>query len=216
MQSNGRIWLVDDYPAFLKLTVSLLEDFGWEVVPFESGRALLDAYSPTPPECLLLDVRLPDITWDELLRGIRQVDAHAPVVLITGAPELEIAIAALKEGVHDYLVKPIEPQRLREVVQGALDQSEARMGVESHVREARRKLQRLTPREREVLDLLVQGAASKVIAARLDCSKKTVDVHRSAILRKFDVDNVVEVVRVFLQATADSRTDLPTGRAKTS
>lgn len=211
MQTKGRIWLVDDYPAFLKLTVSVLEDFGWDVVPFEAGQALLAAYSPSPPECLLLDVRLPDVAWDELLRGIRRVDPHAPVVLITGAPDIEIAVSALKEGVHDFLVKPIEPQRLGEVVSTALALSEARMGVEIQVREARRRLERLTPREREVLDLLVQGLPSKVIATRLGCSKKTVDVHRSAILRKFDVDNVVEVVRLHLLATADSETGSPGG-----
>lgn len=209
MPMNKRIWLVDDYPAFLKLTTSVLEGFGWEVLPFGAGRELLDAYSPAPPECLLLDVRLPDVTWDELLRGIRAKDPHTPVVLITGAPEIESAVSALKVGVHDYLVKPIEPERLRDVVGGALALSEARMGAETQVREARRRLERLTPREREVLDLLVQGAASKVIAARLGCSKKTVDVHRSAILRKFDVDNVVEVVRLYLLTTADSELGSP-------
>lgn len=197
-RQRGRVWLVDDYPAFVDITSRWLTGFGYEVRPFVLGNDLLAAYEPGPPECLLLDVRLPDVGWLELLHGVRKLDPFVPVLLITGMPDVEIAVAALKEGVHDFLTKPIESERLHEVVQGALDVSESRAQADGAAREARRRLQRLTAREREVLELLVEGSASKVIAERLGCSKKTVDVHRSAILRKFDVDNVVELVRLYL------------------
>jgi len=194
------VYLVDDDAAVRDGFTALFRSVGLTVRSFESGEAFLRGIDPGDVGCLVLDVRMPGMSGLELQERLLDRGVALPIVLISAHADVPMAVRAMKSGAVDFLEKPVNEQDLLERVQGCLREARRiREDVES-MAGARARLDILTPREREVVDLLVKGESSKVIAAQLDISPRTVDVHRSHIMEKLDVRSIAELVAIVLRA----------------
>ena len=198
VSEKGTVFLVDDDRDVAEYLETLLAASGYDTQAFTTGGEFLQRYAPGPPACALVDLRLPGIGGIELQRCLRLRNDPLPVVIMTGYPSASTAVEAMKLGAVDYVEKPIDPVALLKAVDGAMEvarrQHERRVERET----VARMMARLTPREREVLDLVVAGHPSKDIAEQLGLSKKTVDLHRSHIMSKLEAQSVVDVVTMAL------------------
>jgi two-component system, LuxR family, response regulator FixJ len=192
------VFVVDDDEAVCDSLELLLTSVGRRVETFLSARAFLDAYDPARPGCLVLDVRMPGISGLELQERLTALDADLPVLFVTAHGDVPMAVRALQAGAVDFLQKPYREQELLERIDAALAVDRRRR--DRRARDARRDrcLDRLTPREREVLDHVVAGDANKVTAGALGISERTVEIHRGRMMRKMEAGSVAELVRLLL------------------
>jgi FixJ family two-component response regulator len=195
-----RVIVVDDQPEIHTLLRQWLQSVSLSMESFTTAQAFLEAHGFDGPGCLLLDVRLPDSSGLEVLEYLARQPHCLSVVVMTGYGDVPMAVRAMQAGASDFLEKPLNAQVLLECVLRALKESAQR-----HQRHLERSAfaarhARLTRREREVLELLVTGNTSKVIASRLGISRKTLHIHRANVLKKLEVANLVELVRATLLA----------------
>ena len=192
--SSGTVFLIDDDPdARAHLSFHLVKA-GYTVQAFEGAAGYLAAVGPVDAGCLVLDLQLGAETGLDLLTLLEERNEERPVVMISAEPEVTSVVRAVRRGAVDFLVKPVEPAALCERVAQCLALDETRRERAAAAREIRRRYEKLTPREREVMPLLVRGSPVKRIAADLGISPKTADVHRGRILQKMDCDGVVDLV----------------------
>lgn len=194
------VYVVDDDDGVRESLSALLESVGIETMAFASAEASLQAVEARRPACMLVDVRMPGIGGLELQRVLKERETEIPVVMITGHGDISMAVRAMKEGAIDFLEKPFNDQELIELVQECQKRGLAAEQQRIRHMEAQYRLDRLTDREREVMRCMVNGNTSKQIAAMLDLSPKTVDVHRSNIMKKVEVTSVAELVHISLDA----------------
>jgi two-component system response regulator FixJ len=180
-----RAYIVDDDPALRRTIMRLLTDSDIAAEEFGSAERFLDNYSKRPIGCVLLDVRLPGMDGLELLERISGLPPPNPVVMLSGFGDIPSAVRAVQMGAIDFLQKPFGKEQLLEVVGKAFDK------VSASVLKAR-EFEALTPRERDVLLALSDGASNKVVAARLGLSPRTVEMHRARLFRKLGVSNVTQ------------------------
>jgi FixJ family two-component response regulator len=197
MGTNGDVvYVVDDDAAIRKALVRLLRSMGLEVVAFSTAQEFLDAAPTRRPACLVLDVRLPGIGGLDLQSRLGQSQPNLPVIFITGYGNVPTSVRAMKGGAIDFLQKPFQDDDLLAAVQHALALSRHAL-AESLVRaEIQQRLDTLTRREREVMELVVTGMLNKQIAAELGAAEKTIKVHRGRVMHKMKVNSVAELVRV--------------------
>jgi FixJ family two-component response regulator len=202
---DGTVFLVDDNDAFRQSTQWLLSSYGLRVEEFKDGNAFLTRYAVTQPaardrECLLLDVRMPGMTGlqvqDELLA--RQSDV--PIIFITAHGDVQLAVQAMRRGAFDFLEKPFSDQSLIDAIGSALAREDERLVRDREVGGVRANLQSLTPRERQVLDLVVEGALNKTVADKLGISVKTVELHRSRVMEKMRAQSLAQLIQMVMQA----------------
>ena len=198
------VFVVDDDADTRRLCSHLLAKDGLRVESFEAADAYLDAVSPDLPGCLLLDLRLGGESGLELLERMRDIDDRRPVVMISAGAEVPEVMRAVRGGAVDFLTKPIDPVELRARCRVAIQIDAERRAADAADADVRRRLDRLTPREREVLPLLVSGEPVKRIALQLGISPKTADVHRSRILNKMDCESVVALVHAAARIPAEA------------
>jgi FixJ family two-component response regulator len=194
------VYLVDDDAAVRAGFTALFRSVGLPVRSFDSAESFLEGVEPDAEGCLLLDVRMPGMSGLELQERLRDRGVALPIVLISAHADVPMAVRAMKTGAVDFLEKPVNEQELLERVQACLRTAHRLREEADSTAAARARLEGLTPREREVVELLVEGESSKVIAARLDISPRTVDVHRSHIMEKLGVKSVAELVAIVLRA----------------
>lgn len=192
------VFVVDDDEAMRDSIRFLLESVNLPVRTFASARNFIESSDPRQNGCLLLDVRMPDMSGMELLEKLSAGGAPWPVIVITGHGDVPMAVRALKWGAFDFIQKPFNPRDLLDRVHAALELSR-----EKHLRSLADGAHRalfltLTDREMEVVDLVVAGNSSKIIARNLGISPKTVDIHRANIMRKLNVHTVAEMVQLRL------------------
>jgi RNA polymerase sigma factor (sigma-70 family) len=193
------VFIVDDDEAVRDSLALLIESVGLSASTFESASDFLAAYDPGTAGCLVLDVRLPGMSGLDLQQRLAAEGSDLPIVFITGHGDVPMAVRAMRRGAVDFLQKPFGDQDLLDRVQEALEQqSGLRAQLESKTAIAE-KLASLTPRERQVLQLVVEGLANKVIANRLDLSQRTVEVHRANIMRKTSADSLAHLVRMVMR-----------------
>ena len=180
-----RAYIVDDDPALRRTIRRLLEGECIDGEEFESAECLLDGYSERPVGCVLLDVRLPGMDGLELLGRISDVSPPNPVVMLSGFADIPSAVQAVKMGAIDFLQKPFRKEQLLEVVGKAFETIAA---ASSKARE----FEALTPRERDVLLALSDGASNKIVAYRLNLSPRTVEMHRARMFKKLGVSNLTQ------------------------
>ncbi len=192
--------VVDDEPTIQALFQRMAAPGGFEVATYGTARALLDAIDDTRPGCLVIDLVLPDLTGIEVLEEISRRQCQLPVVFMSGMARVGEAVKAPKLGSDDFVEKPFELKTMVETLQRAieLDRQRRRSGKEH--RELRERFERLTRRETEVMEQIVQGAANKEVAARLGLSPKTVEVHRANVMRKTGAGSLAELVRMHVAA----------------
>jgi FixJ family two-component response regulator len=196
------VYVVDDDDGVRESLSALLESVGIETMAFATAESSLQAVEVQRPACMLVDVRMPGIGGLELQRLLKERETEIPVVMITGHGDISMAVRAMKEGAIDFLEKPFNDQELIELVQECQKRGLVAEQQRTRQMEARYRLDRLTDREREVMRCMVNGNTSKQIAAMLELSPKTVDVHRSNIMKKVEVTSVAELVHISLDADA--------------
>lgn len=188
------VFLVDDNDEFRKSTCWLLEDAGFEVRSFASAAALLSALDSEPPErsgsCILSDVRMPRMNGIELQQELKRRGVELPMVFVTGHADVPLAVEAMRNGAANFIEKPFDPMMLVHALRTVTDHGSP---ATQHA-----VLERLTPRERQVLELVVAGKLNKTIADVLGISIKTVELHRSNLMAKLGARNVAEVIRIAL------------------
>jgi two-component system, LuxR family, response regulator FixJ len=199
MNATRTIHVVDDDPAMRDSLRMLLEASGFVVRVFDSASALLTV-SPGGIGCVLTDVRMPDIDGIALLRRLRDLGCRLPVIVMTGQGDIAIAVQAMKAGAVDFLEKPFGDDALFEAIGRALEQSERLREIAALSESAASRLAMLTPREREVFDLLVSGLPNKAIANSLGASPRTIEVHRARVFEKLKANNLPDLVRLVLAA----------------
>jgi len=193
------VFVVDDDPALLRLIRKLLEPQGHRVETFGSGAEFLAAYSPDRTGCLVLDVRMPGMSGLALQERLAVDAINLPIVIITGYGEVPIAVKAMRQGAFDFIEKPFSGQLLVDRVQAALAEDARRRESRMTRDEIRRRRATLTPRERQVMDLVVQGEPNKLVGSALGLSPKTVEVHRANVMKKMAAHSLADLVRMSLQ-----------------
>jgi two-component system response regulator FixJ len=203
------VFIVDDDGAVRDSLVTLLESHGYRALSFPSAETFVD-FLEAPPSagCLLLDVNLPGASGLTLLRRMSEKFQDMPILMITGMGQVAVAVEAMKAGALDFLEKPLDPDRLFALVDRALDIS-ARASASTEERSrARARLDHLTPRELAVFEQLAMGRTNKQIAAELEISPRTVEIHRANLMDKLETSSVADLIR--LSAAAGTKRD--TGR----
>lgn len=193
---TGNVFVVDDDPQVRRSIEQIGRSVGLTVLTFASADEFLKSNIANVTGCLVTDVRMPGMNGLELQRQLVESGFPLPIILITGYAEVPMAVQAIKAGAFDFIQKPYRPQALVEVIQRAIALDASHGKQRRLLREIRSRLASLSPRESEVLELLVSGKTTKRIAAALNISPTTVDFHRNNILGKMCVDNLVELTRV--------------------
>lgn len=190
------VHVVDDDGAIRDALAWLLGTRGLASRTWASAEAFLAGHDPAAPGCLVLDIRMEGMSGIELFDALRAVGSTLPVIFLTGHGDVPLAVEAMRGGAVDFLQKPFDNQALLERVRQAIERGRD-LRVEAQQRDAAAaRLARLSPREREVLELLVLGRMNKAIAAELGISAKTVEDHRASVMRKMQVRSVAELVRL--------------------
>ena len=194
----ARLYVVDDDAAVCESVSWLLASVGVETTIFHSGGEFLEHYAGDHPACVILDVRMPQMSGTRLQQELAEFAPHVAIIFVSAHGDIKMSVRSMQRGAIDFLEKPYEPQYLLDVAQVGLDK--ARTMYTEHVRreELQRRLDTLTPREREILTFVVQGLPSQNVARRLGMSVKTVDVHRTRIKSKTDADSINTLVRDIL------------------
>jgi FixJ family two-component response regulator len=190
------VFVVDDDASIRDALRSLIHSVGLRVELFESPREFLQGKRPDAPSCLVLDVRLPGKSGLDLQRELAAANIHIPIIFITGHGDIPMSVRAMKAGAVEFLTKPFRDQDLLDAIQVGLERDSARREREAEVAVLRKRLESLTPREREVLPLVVSGLLNKQAAAELGTTEATVKVHRSQLMRKMGASSLADLVRM--------------------
>ena len=199
----GLVYVVDDDEAVRDSMRWLLEANGFQVSSFASAEEFLARLpDPEPIACLLLDVRMPGMSGLELHEELVRRGSALPLIFITGHGDVPMAVSRMKKGAHDFLEKPFSDAQLRQLVTECLARAEAAHRDLRDDREASERIERLTGRERQVLELIVAGRLNKQIADDLGISIKTVEAHRANIMDKLGARTMADLMRIALRAGA--------------
>jgi FixJ family two-component response regulator len=190
------VLVIDDDPSVRKALGRLLRSAGLRVELFESAEEFLAYPLPDVPACAVLDVRMPGLDGLELQRRLADSDAGLPIVFITGHGDIPMTVRAMKAGAVDFLSKPFDDQALLSAVRQAIAVHEQARRERAELAEIRRRAESLSPREREVMELVVSGLLNKQVGHRLGVTEKTVKAHRAQVMRKMGVHSLAELVRL--------------------
>jgi FixJ family two-component response regulator len=190
------VFVIDDDRMIRDGLHSLIKSVGLRVETFASAQAFLEAKRPDAPACLVLDVRMPGLSGLDLQLKLRDGGIPIPIIFITGHGDIPMSVRAMKEGAHEFLTKPVRGQDLLDAVQKALTSDRALRQERQEANEIRARFESLTPREKEVLELVVAGLLNKQIADRLGMSELTVKTHRAHVMEKTQADSLAHLVRM--------------------
>jgi two-component system response regulator FixJ len=193
------IFIVDDDSAVRDALKLLLRSVGQAVETFGAGQEFLDAYNDDRAGCLVLDIRMPGMSGLELQQKLNEKHAILPIIFITGHGDVPMAVEAMQAGAVDFIQKPFRDQDLIDRINQALEKDHNNRAALGERNDIRRRLETLTPREREVLDLVVHGKANKVIAGDLKLSQRTVEIHRARVMEKMQASSLAHLVRMVLE-----------------
>ena len=193
---SATVFVVDDDQAVRQSLDMLIKSVGHSVQTFRSAQEFLDAYDPQKPGCLVLDIRMPGMSGLELQKTLRQRRIEIPTIFITGHGDVPVAVRALKDGAFEFLEKPFSKQMLLEHIRDALKADDERRAQRGASDAMETRMSSLTDRERQVMEMVVQGKVNKEIAAALGLSKKTVEVHRANVMQKLQADSIAELVKI--------------------
>jgi FixJ family two-component response regulator len=192
---DQKIYIIDDDEALRDSLVWLLESSGYRVAAYESAEVFLAAYTPAMTGCLVLDVRMPGMSGLELFEELRTRHCTLPVIFITGHGDVPMAVSAVKKGAVDFIEKPFGDRDMLGLIEQCLAAEQAGRLKRRLDADTARRLDHLTQREREVLDLIILGKLNKQIADVLGISIKTVEVHRARVMEKMGANSLAELVQ---------------------
>ena len=196
MIPTPRVFLVDDQPAVLKALSRLLVSAGFAVTAFGSAQEFLDSGNADALGCLVLDLAMPGMNGMELQQALLARASALPIIFLTGHGDIDTGVQAMKFGAADFLTKPVDGDKLLSAVQAAFDRNRQILSDRAEQDEIKARLDSLTPREREVLELVVEGKLNKQAAAELGTVEKTIKVHRARVMSKMKVRSLAELVRL--------------------
>lgn len=196
IEPKPTVFVIDDDAAIRDALQSLISSMKLHVELFGSAAEFLQRERPDVPSCLVLDVRLPGISGLDFQRKLTEAKRSIPVIFITGHGDIPMSVRAMKAGAVEFLTKPFRDQDLLDAIHVALERDRARRQQESEIMVLRERFESLTPREQEVLPLVVSGRLNKQIAAELGASEITVKVHRASVMRKMQADSLPDLVKM--------------------
>ena len=190
------VFVIDDDALIRDGIQSLIKSIGLCVETFASARDFMLAKRPDAPACLVLDVRMPGLSGLDLQRKLSNADIHIPIIFITGHGDIPMSVRAMKEGAVEFLTKPVRGQDLLDAVQKAVARDRGLRKERAELMELRARFDSLTPREREVLNLVVAGLLNKQIADELGTSELTIKTHRAHVMEKTRAESLAHLVRM--------------------
>jgi RNA polymerase sigma factor (sigma-70 family) len=192
--SEGTVFIVDDDLSMRRALARLCQSAGLNVKVFESAREFLDSGASDSPACLVLDVRMPGLSGLDLQSELATRNIQTPIVFISGHADIPTSVRAIKAGAVDFLTKPFKDKNLISIIREALSKDVRLKAAQGELESIKCQLQTLTPRERQVFDLVIKGLLNKQIAAQIGASEQTIKVHRHRVMDKMRVVSVAELV----------------------
>jgi len=190
------VFVVDDDASMRRAVSNLIRSVGFRAEAFATAQEFLAVNQPDAPSCLILDVRLPQVSGLDIQTELIKTQKQLPIIFITGYGDIPMSVKAMKAGAVEFLTKPFRDQDLLDAVTVALERSRLNRTNEKAATELRAKFQKLTPREQEVMALVTGGFLNKQIAAELGVSEITVKVHRGNVMKKFGVKSLADLVKM--------------------
>ncbi|MCM3869110.1 MAG: response regulator transcription factor [Pyrinomonadaceae bacterium] len=194
--TEATVFVVDDDKSVREALESLIRSVGLRVETFASAREFLEKRRSEVPGCLVLDVRMPGLSGLDLQREMSNTKIQTPIIFITGHGDIPMTVRAMKAGAVEFLTKPFRDQDLLDAIQQALDRDRLAREQQAETTELRSRLDSLTPRESEVLGLVVTGLLNKQIALQLGTSEITIKQHRHQVMQKMRADSLADLVRM--------------------
>ena len=195
--SPATVFLIDDDPSVRRALARLIKSAGHSVQVFASAREFLDnGCHRDGPSCLVLDVRMPGLSGLDLQSELQAVNAMVPIIFITGHGDIPTTVKAMKAGAVDFLAKPVQASDLLRAIEQALERAARERTGRQELEDIQRRVDQLTPREREVMALVIRGLLNKQIAFELGTVEKTIKVHRARVMEKMQADSLAELVRL--------------------
>jgi two-component system response regulator FixJ len=198
------VYIVDDDDGMRRALTVLITTIGYQPVAFAKPSEFLAKYDPSQPSCLVLDVRMPEMSGLEVQQHLNKAGSMLPVILVSGHGDIPMAVQAMKDGAHDFLQKPFRDQELIDRINAALKLDAQNRESVDRLADLTSRQVSLTPREREVLALVVDGKANKVIAIDLGLSERTVEIHRANVMEKMGARSVAHLVKMHLMLGGDA------------
>ena len=193
----GIIHIVDDDASFRTAIERRLKKAGYQVLTYSSAQQLLDRpLDESEPSCILLDVRIPGLSGPELQERLGELGSTLPIVFLTGHADIQTTVKTMRAGAEDFLIKPVSSAQLLHAVERALAHHETLLGQRYRMDSVRSQIATLTPRERQVFDLIVRGKINKQIAHKLGTTERTVKAHRQQVMEKAKVQSLAELVSI--------------------
>jgi FixJ family two-component response regulator len=192
------VFLVDDDASVRKALTRLVRSAGYDAEPFASARDFLDnsRLGARGAACLVLDVRMPGLSGLELQHELQAANAVLPIIFITGHGDIPMSVKAMKDGAVDFLPKPVKDKVLLDAIKRALARADHECVQRAELEDIQRRVESLTSREREVMDLVVRGLLNKQVAFELGTVEKTVKVHRARVMAKMEAQSLADLVRM--------------------
>lgn len=192
------VYIIEDDDAVRDSLQMVLESIGHETQAFASADSFLSAYNQDMAGCIVLDIRMPGMNGMELQRKLNEFNSILPIIVVTGHGDVPMAVEAMQQGAIDFIQKPYREQELLDRINKAMELDEANRDSLQQRQIIMGKMAELTPREQDVMKLMVEGKANKVIAADLDISQRTVEIHRARVMDKLSANSLAHLVRMFL------------------
>jgi FixJ family two-component response regulator len=206
---SGFVHVVDDDASFRKAMERRLKQAGYEVATYSSAMHLLvNLPAESIPSCILLDVQIPGLDGPGLQKRLNELGSTLPIIFITGNPDIPTTVRAIKAGADDFLTKPVTSDDLFRAIEQALAHHRTLRDLKDKLDSVRARAGRLTPREREVFELVVRGEPNKQIARAIGCTTRTVKAHRHNVMEKMQVKSLAELVSIAERIGVASATGL--------
>ena len=194
------VFIIDDDEDVRDSLLELIESIGLHALAYDSALNFLNNFNVNAPGCILADVRMPGMSGIELQQKLIELEAPQPLIIMTAHGDITMAVQAMKNGAFEFLQKPFRDQELLECLTQALEKDLANRKLRESLLANQDRVKMLTVREREVVDLVLEGKANKVIARELDISARTVEIHRSHAMEKLGAKSVAELVKIMLNS----------------
>jgi FixJ family two-component response regulator len=192
------VFIIDDDEAMRDSLGLLMRSVGINYETYSNAQSFLENYEESRSGCLLLDIRMPGMSGLDLQQKLQEMDAELPILFITGHGDVPMAVEAMKKGAVDFFQKPFRDQALLDRISQVMTQLNDNQKKQAERQQIRSRLERLTTRENEILNLVVQGVGNKVIAADLGISQRTVELHRAHVMQKMQADSLAQLVQMVM------------------
>jgi FixJ family two-component response regulator len=191
----GIVYVVDDDASFRKAIQRRLEMAGYRVLTYGTGQQLLDQPpDENEPGCILLDVRMPDVSGPELQSCLIELGSTLPIVFLTGYMDIIVTVKALKAGADNFFIKPVRSDELLKALEKAIARHETALALKGELEALRSRLSTLTPRQRQIFEIIVRGKTNKHAARELGSTERTIKAHRKEIMEKLNVQSLAQLV----------------------